>query len=148
MATVMLLSLVFLAAFPLALGMAPVKAATTWNVSMYGDSMSEDYEFIPAIMNISVGDSVNWTSAVGTHTTTSGPNQAEWWDSGAVTPGSSFVHTFTLAGTYSYSSLIDPQMYGTVVVQQPTPEFPGFVAISTVAMAVILGLLVERKLKE
>jgi hypothetical protein len=39
-------------------------------------------------------------------------------------------------------------MYGTVVVQQPIPEFPGFIAISTVAMAVLLGLLIERKLRD
>lgn len=144
----MVLSFVVLAAFPLALGMASARAAKTWSVSMYGDDMTLEYEFIPANLTINVGDTVNWTAAVGTHTTTSLPNQAEWWESGALTPGNSFAHTFTVAGTYNYTSLIDPQMYGTVVVQQPTPEFPGFIAISTVAMAMLLGLLVERKLKD
>ena len=140
--------MILLAVLPLALGAASARAAKTWNVSMNGDDMSQEYEFIPATINTSVGDTVNWTSVEGTHTTTSLPNQTEWWDSGSVTPGNSFVHTFTISGTYNYTSLVDPQMYGTVVVQQPTPEFPGLFAISAVAIAALLGLLVERKLRD
>jgi plastocyanin len=145
--TVVLLSLVCLAALPLAFGVAPARAATTWNVSMYGEEMEQIYEFRPANLTINVGDTVNWTSTAMTHTTTADPGQAEWWDSGAVPVGQSYAHTFTIPGTYTYHSGVDPNMHGTIVVQQPTPEFPGFVALTTVALAVFLGLLLERKLR-
>jgi plastocyanin len=144
----LLFTLVFLAALPLAQGGPSAKAATTWNVGMYGDDHTQDFKFDPAVINITVGDSVNWTSVIGTHTSTSNPNQAEWWDSGSVPPDKSFVRTFTVAGSYGFHCLIDPQMNGTVVVQQPIPEFPGFVSITAVAMAVLMGLIVERKLRD
>jgi plastocyanin len=142
-----ILSLSFIALLPLASGMVPARASKTWNVSMYGDDMTLEYVFIPANLTISVGDSVNWTSAIGTHTTTSLPNQGEWWDSGSLTPGESFAHTFNAAGTYNYTSLIDPEMYGTIVVQQPAAEFPGSILISALAIAVTMALLLERKLR-
>lgn len=146
--TVLVLSFAVLAAPPLALGVAPARAAKTWGVSMWGDDMSQDYEFTPATLTISVGDTVNWTSMEGTHTTTSLPNQAEWWDSGPITLGKWYTFTFTIAGTYNYTSLIDPQMYGTIIVQQPAPEFPGSMVVSAMAIAGLLGLLIERKLRD
>ncbi len=144
----LLVSLFAVAAFSVLSYGAPAHASQTWNVSMYGDDMSQDYEFIPAVVNISVGDSVNWTSAAGSHTSTAAPNQAEYWDSGVLTPGQSFAHTFTIPGTYNYSSLIDPEMYGTVNVSQPAPEFPGFTVAVAVGLAAFFGLLLERKFRE
>jgi plastocyanin len=141
-------SLLALTISPLATQKVPARASRTWNVSMYGDDMTLEYEFIPATLTIDVGDSVNWTCAVGTHTATSLPNQAESWDSGPLTPDQSFVFTFTSSGTYTYTSLLDPEMNGTIVVQQPSPEFPGYAVAAAVGLAVLLGLLVERKLRE
>ncbi|HVP22457.1 MAG TPA: hypothetical protein VMS77_00940 [Conexivisphaerales archaeon] len=143
------IALVVMTALPVLGRGAPARASTTWDVSMYGDDMSGDYEFVPAAINITVGDTVNWTSVAGSHTSTSAPNQAEWWDSGVVARGDSFAHTFTVPGSYNYSSLIDPQMYGVVNVQSPTPtpEFPGFGLAIAVALAAFVGLLLERKLR-
>jgi plastocyanin len=140
-------SLLVLAVSPLATKKGPARASKTWNVSMYGDDMTLEYEFVPATLTINVGDGVNWTCAVGTHTATSLPNQAEFWDSGPLTPDQSFVFTFTVPGTYNYTSLLDTDMNGTIVVQQPTPEFPGYAIAAAVGLSALLGLLVERKLK-
>ena len=115
---------------------------------MYGDTHDLDYVFTPSTLTIEVGDTVNWTCTEGTHTSTSLPNQAEWWDSGALTLGQSFTFTFTIPGTYNYTSLIDPDMYGTVIVQQPSPEFPGLTLVAAVALAAFLGLMVERELRD
>jgi len=114
---------------------------------MYGDDMTLEYEFIPANLTINVGDTVTWIDEAGTHTATSLPNQAEWWDSGPLTLDQTFSHTFTHPGTYNYTSLIDPDMYGTIVVQQPAPEFPGSAAAVVVALAALFALFIERRLR-
>jgi plastocyanin len=141
------LSLVFSAAFPFLFSTSSARAAKTWGVTVYGDTHDQNYVFTPSSLTIDVGDSVNWTCTEGTHTTTSLPNQVEWWDSGPLTLGQSFAFAFTVPGTYNYTSLIDADMYGTIVVQQPTPEYPGYAIAAVVAMAALLSLVVERKLR-
>ncbi len=123
----------------------PVHAATTWNVEMYGEEMEQVYEFRPAVITINVGDTVNWTSTALTHSTTADAGQAEWWNSGPVTEGHSYQHTFTVPGTYNYSSLMDNNMKGAVIVVSPVPEFPGPMAFAVVAVAVALALFLERR---
>src|SRR5208282_2428897 len=87
---------------------ASLSNGATVNVS------AQDYSFIPSPVTINVGDTVVWTNFGGMHTTTSGsgcvPNGI--WDSGSgqtgyrmrdlLSPGASFSHTFTTAGTYPY----------------------------------------------
>ncbi len=78
-------------------------AARTWNVD------SNSGTFSPAhLTNVCVGDSVKWTARAyyggNTHTTTSDAGQAESWDSGSMNLGSSFVHTFTSVGNFTYAS--------------------------------------------
>jgi len=66
---------------------------------------------------VNVGDTVTWdfSGASAPHTTSSG---AGGWDSGTVSPGGSFQHTFTQAGSFAYVCNIHPTlMMGTVVVQ-------------------------------
>jgi plastocyanin len=107
-----------------------------------------DYSFNPQAVYVSAGDTVNWTNEAGTpQTTTSDPMQAESWDSGSLNPGQSFVHTFTIPGTYTYTSTLDSNMYGEVVVQEPVPEFPGILAFAAVSLAVGVGLVLERGLR-
>jgi len=125
------------------------RAAKTWTVELYGDDMNNIYQFIPQNITINVGDTINWTDVSGQHSATSDPGQAEWWDSGVLNPGESYPFAFTVPGVYSYWSTfpMDIDMVGNVTVQQPVPEFPGFTVTVAVALAVLLGLAIERKLR-
>lgn len=95
--------------------------------------MTDQLRFAPATVTIHVGEAVRWqnvTSAI-THTVTADPGRAENpadvslppgaqpFNSGAVTPGQSFQHTFTVAGTYRYFCIPHETlgMLGTVVVE-------------------------------
>ncbi|MGA1976176.1 MAG: hypothetical protein ABSG92_11135 [Conexivisphaerales archaeon] len=124
----------------------PARAATTWSVTMDTDTMA-GFIFNPQAIVINVGDTVNWTDVVGTHTTTSDPGQNESWDSGQLYLGQSFAFTFTIPGTYRYSSTLDDNMIGEVVVQAPVPEFPGPFAFVAVGLATCVGLALERALR-
>lgn len=71
--------------------------------------------FVPATVNISVGDTVKWTNpGVITHSVTFDPAQAATasdvalpagvapFDSGDMEEEATFSHTFTVKGTYKY----------------------------------------------
>jgi plastocyanin len=74
-----------------------------------------DFEFDPADVTISVGDTVTWTNdGPSTHTATA--NDGEF-DSGQLAPGQSYSHTFNQAGTYAYICQIHPNMKGTITVE-------------------------------
>ena len=105
--------------------------------------------FDPQAVNISVGDYVIWFGIHDGHTTISFPGQAEYWDCSPLTEGLSFVHMFTHTGNFTYYSTFpeDAGQIGWVYVTQPVPEFPGYLPYLTVAAAVILALLIERRLK-
>ncbi|MGA1975884.1 MAG: cupredoxin domain-containing protein [Conexivisphaerales archaeon] len=116
-----------------------VRAAQTVTVQM-----GDDY-FTPQTTNINVGDTVVWYNAGGsTHTVTS---DTFVWNSGDVVPGGSYNFTFTTSGDFPYYCSYHPGMTGDIIVQQPTPEFPGFLALATVGVAVFLGLALERALR-
>ena len=87
--------------------------------------------FVPATVNISVGDTVNWTNpGVITHTVTFDPAQAATASNVALPAGvapfgsenmeedATFSHTFTVKGTYKYICKMHEAMgmVGTVVV--------------------------------
>lgn len=87
--------------------------------------------FVPATVNISVGDTVKWTNpAVITHSVSFDPAQAATvsdvvlpagvapFDSGNMEEGATFSHTFTVKGTYRYVCKFHETMgmVGTVVV--------------------------------
>jgi plastocyanin len=87
--------------------------------------------FVPATVNISVGDTVNWTNpGVITHTVTFDPAQAATAANVALPAGvapfgsesmeedATFSHTFTVKGTYKYICKMHEAMgmVGTVVV--------------------------------
>src|SRR5437868_6998928 len=109
-AALRLLSAVTLALASLALPsfMAPPAEAATSNVTI------ADYNYDPATINISVGDTVHWTnSGKEAHTVTS---EGGVWDSGKIEAGASFDLVFSTAGTYNYYCTIHPRMRGRVVV--------------------------------
>jgi len=87
--------------------------------------------FVPASVNISVGDTVKWTNpGIITHTVTCDPAQAATqanvvlpagvtpFDSGNMEEDATFSHTFTAKGTYKYVCKMHEAMgmIGTVVV--------------------------------
>jgi plastocyanin len=75
-----------------------------------------DLAFSPDQVEIAVGDTVTWTNQDQVpHTATS--NQQGVFQSGTITPGSSFSHTFTEAGEFPYHCEFHPNMSGTIVVR-------------------------------
>ncbi len=81
--------------------------------------------FVPATVNIAVGDTVTWTnnetSAIP-HTVTS--DTAGQFDSGLFNPGQTFSHTFTSAGTFTYHCNVHPSMLGSVIVAAAATATP------------------------
>jgi plastocyanin len=74
-----------------------------------------NFAFVQQTLNVSPGTTVTWVNCdTETHTSTSDANV---WDSGALTPGSSFQRTFTAAGSFPFHCTPHPSMKGTVVVQ-------------------------------
>jgi plastocyanin len=87
--------------------------------------------FVPATVNIKVGDTVKWTNpGIITHTVTFDPAQAATaanvalpagvapFDSGNMEEEATFSHTFTVKGTYKYICKMHEAMgmVGTVIV--------------------------------
>jgi plastocyanin len=105
--------------------------------------------FDPQGVNITVGDTVIWFGIHDAHTTTADPGQAEYWDCTPLTEGLTFSYRFTRAGNFTYHSTFpeDAGQIGWVYVKQPVPEFPGYTVYMAVAAAVILALLIERRLR-
>ena len=96
---------------PLALAAPAMAADTSVNVV--------DFAFQPKSVQVDVGDKVTWNFIVGGHTTTSNRGQAERWDSGPETNdgGTSFKHTFTEPGRFTYICVPHQSfMKGTVTV--------------------------------
>ncbi len=101
------------------------RAATT-------DVTIVDFAFHPANVTIKVGDTVKWTNTGSVmHTTTSGTTTGGvrhpdgQWDSGSLSTGQTFSHTFTKAGDYPYyCNFHFTSMVGTVTVQAATSEPP------------------------
>jgi len=82
-------------------------------------------QFSPAIVNVTVGDVVQWTWVEGFHTTTSltiPPGAASWdqqLNNGGVT---TFNYTVTIAGTYDYQcNFHAPAMAGTITANSSLP---------------------------
>src|SRR5205809_279933 len=82
-------------------------------------------QFSPAIVNVTVGDVVQWTWVEGFHTTTSltiPPGAASWdqqLNNGGVT---TFNYTVTIAGTYDYQcNFHAPAMAGTIIATAALP---------------------------
>jgi plastocyanin len=96
---------------PLVLAAPAMAADTSVNVV--------DFEFQAKSVQVDPGDTVTWNFAVAGHTTTSNSGQAERWNSGPETNdgGTSFAHTFTKPGRFSYICLPHQSfMKGTVTV--------------------------------
>ncbi|MEO8229917.1 MAG: cupredoxin family copper-binding protein [Chloroflexota bacterium] len=75
-----------------------------------------DFAFDPAALTAKVGQEVTWTnSGAAPHTVTFDSGGI---DSGNLSPGGTFKHTFDAAGTFSYHCNIHSIMKATVTVSQ------------------------------
>ena len=70
--------------------------------------------FAPATITVAVGATVTWVNDDGSKHTVTADNAS--FDSGSLNAGASFVHTFTVAGTYAYGCDFHGNMRGTVIV--------------------------------
>lgn len=82
---------------------------------------AENFQFRPANVTITAGQSVSWSNnSSAVHNVTADDGS---FASGAIAVangelgGGSFTHRFETAGTFAYHCSIHPQMTGTVVVQ-------------------------------
>lgn len=97
-------------------------SATTFNVTV-GDG---GFLFTPDSVTIQVGDTVQWTWAAGGHSATAGtPGQPSgFFDSGILSQGATFSHTFNTPGAFPYFCTPHGaccQMVGTITVSSPSP---------------------------
>ncbi len=77
----------------------------------------QGFAFNPQIMNINQGTTVTWTNLDSSaHTSTSDPASTEQWDSGTLSQGDTFSHTFNRVGTFTYHCQIHPSMTATINV--------------------------------
>jgi len=82
--------------------------------------------FQPASVTIHSGDTVRWTWSSTGHSSTSGSPGAPngLWDSGILSQGAAFTHTFNTVGSFPYYCTPHGAccgMRGTVTVTNPTP---------------------------
>jgi plastocyanin len=75
-----------------------------------------DFAFNPAAVTIQVNDAVTW-SWVGTALHSSTSNDTNLWDSGILSHGATFSHTFNSAGSFPYHCVVHPFMTAAVTVQ-------------------------------
>jgi plastocyanin len=74
-----------------------------------------NFAFSPATLTVKTGTKVTWTNNDSvTHTVTADQGA---FDSGDLSPGSSFSFMFTKAGTYKYHCNIHHSMMATIIVQ-------------------------------
>lgn len=73
-----------------------------------------DFGFNPSSTTVKAGTTVNWTNTgSATHTVTADDGS---FDSGHLSGGSNFSHTFSTAGTFTYHCAIHSSMKATIVV--------------------------------
>jgi len=116
---------------------AALAEATTRNVTVApgGAHSFQDAISGTSTSTIAVGDTVQWTWAYGGHSTTSGSCSPVCmadglWNSGVLSAGAMFSHTFSTVGTYHYfCSVHTIYMQGTIIVENPGPA-PTVTAIS------------------
>jgi plastocyanin len=92
---------------------APPPVQTTSNLPMTATVENLDYSFYPAEVVIARGGTVTWKQKDYSGHTVTGTG----FDSGKLTQGQTFSHTFNEVGTYEYISTMDPSMKGKVIVK-------------------------------
>jgi LPXTG-motif cell wall-anchored protein len=94
---------------------APKTQRTSAKAAGSGSVTIADFQFTPAQITISQGDTVTWTNNGPTAHSATAPGGS--FDTGIFPAGESRSHTFNEAGTFSYICTPHPNMHGTIVVQ-------------------------------
>lgn len=108
----------------------------------------ENFNFKPAQITIKPGDTVHWRWAGSGHSTTSGANCTEnkTWNSGVISSGSEFSHTFTVPGDYPY--FCKPHcafgMTGRITVSEASPTTPGNTLDNPISSPINQGSITAR----
>ncbi len=90
-------------------------ATSTTEAASRADIIIDGFTFDPSTFTVSVGDTVTWENVQGVgHTTTADGGE---WNSGSLSTGGTFSHTFETAGSFTYFCQIHPAMEGTIEVQ-------------------------------
>lgn len=102
---------------PASSGPAEKPSSKTHNVTI------QNFAFAPPELKIKVGDSVTFTQKDSTiHTVDTDPHpdhtQLPGFDSGSLSQGQSYTHTFTKAGTFTYHCSPHPSMKGKIIVEE------------------------------
>lgn len=92
----------------------PAQASAT--VTSGGKVNISQMRFEPAVISIEAGETVTWRNGAGIPHTVSG-RAASGPESGTLSSGQVFSHTFDEPGTYEYYCALHPSMTGKVVVQ-------------------------------
>jgi len=118
---------------------SPASAQQTVTVNVVDFDFVHPTTFEHFDPTITVGDTVRWVFVEGIHTTTSNAGQTESWNSDLQFPPATFDHTFTHAGTFSYTCQVHGAlgMQGVVNVQ-PVPEPSLVLLVATVVGGLIL----------
>ena len=96
-------------------------SASDNNIISMVSSGDEGYLYEPDTIQVNAGDTVTWTNTDDAlHTVTSGSgtdeNMGAEFDSGMMSTGKTFEHTFGAAGEFPYFCIIHPDMIGKVLV--------------------------------
>lgn len=75
----------------------------------------EDFEFSPPSVEVGIGTTVTWTNGGSSQHTATATDGS--FDSGVLSQGDSFSHTFDTAGTFDYLCTVHPNMKGTISVR-------------------------------
>ncbi len=75
----------------------------------------EGFEYIPASITISAGDTVVWTNMDSAEHTVTEDNNI--FDSGSMNNDDTYNRTFNEEGTYNYYCTLHPYMKGTIIVE-------------------------------
>jgi plastocyanin len=86
----------------------PPAAPTTASIHLAGA------QFAPATVTVGVGATVTWTNDDGAKHTVTAADAS--FDSGSLSAGATFVHTFSAAGTFPYGCDFHGNMRGTIIV--------------------------------
>jgi plastocyanin len=76
----------------------------------------KDRKFNPPTLTIKAGQTVTWVNKDDHDHTVEEDRDKDGFDSGNLSGGDSFKHTFAKAGKYKYACSYHPRMKGTIVV--------------------------------
>ena len=117
------------------------------------DVTIQNFSFNPPTLTIAVGDTVKWTNQASiSHTSTSGSQCTAdgKWDSGLISSGGIFTHTFTSPGTFPYFCEVGAHcssfgMIGVILVNPLLGDInnDGIIDISDVILVLRMALKID-----